>query len=75
MTWAKRNGYRASNGWTAGELCGHTVYVSYGHVGGVERFGRETLVRGDDGKVHVMTEEGATVLIHPDDRRLRILVK
>jgi hypothetical protein len=80
---AGRKGYRATT-WTAGELAEAmgpdlTVFVSFGHVGGVERFGREHMVRNGDHMDVVVDNPrdgaGRIAIKHPMSRELRILVK
>ena len=78
MAKARKLGYRPAR-WSVGELVKalgpeFTVYVSYGHVWGEERFGKERLRLAGD-RAEVILTNGGVIAAHPLDRRLRILVK
>lgn len=51
-------------------------YVSFGRVRGIERFGRQVMVKAEnDESLHVIGPGGSTEFIHPFSRSLRVLVK
>lgn len=75
---AKAAGFRPQV-WTIGDLAKtlgseFTVFTSFGHVNGVEGFGREAM-RLDGEYMNVVTEDGHVVIRRPMDRKVRILVK
>ena len=83
ITTAKAKGYIATE-WTAGELTAFVpegpdttvvLWISFGHVHGVERFGRHTLKRRAEGGLTMVLPNGNSVVQYPADRILRILSK
>jgi hypothetical protein len=50
------------------------LWISFGHVNGTERFSRNRYVAGPDGSLHLYASEGGKVIVHPADRKLRVLV-
>lgn len=83
ITAAKAKGYIATQ-WTAGELTEFVpegpdatvvLWISFGHVHGVERFGRHTLTRRAEGGLTMIRRDGSAVVMYPADRTLRILSK
>lgn len=50
------------------------VFESFGHVGGGECFGRTRYVADSEGNLHCYDSNGERKIIHPADRKLRILV-
>lgn len=64
---------------TAREIAGFAaegvVFDSFGHVGGSECFGRTRYVADAEGNLHCYDSDGVRKIIHPADRKLRILVK
>ena len=63
--------------WEARELAALSregvIFVSFGHVGGVERFGRTRYVADAAGSLHCYDSDGAKKIVHPAGRTLRIL--
>lgn len=49
------------------------LFESFGHVGGVEHFTRTRFVSDAAGNLHGYDSEGARKIIHPADRKLRVL--
>lgn len=68
--------YRVTT-WAAGEIAAlapeGVLFTSFGHVNGVECFGRNRYVAGPGGELHLYDSEGAVKILHPADRKLRIL--
>lgn len=64
---------------TAAQLAAHAtegvMWASFGHVGGREGFGRDRYVADPAGNLHVYDSTGRKVIIHPADRKLRILAR
>lgn len=50
------------------------VFESFGYVGGRESFGRTRYVADAEGNLHCYDSDGVRKIIHPADRKLRILV-
>ena len=78
---ARRKGLRPQT-WTAGDLAATlpangegSFLVSFGHVRGEERFGTQVVRRAADGGLVVTLPDGSTLLRHPSDRALRVLVR
>lgn len=77
VTTAGRKGFRPAR-ITAGNLAKSlgpefTVWTSFGHVNGVEMFGKDAMVL--DGEHVNVIAAGRVIIKHPLDRKLRILVK
>ncbi len=51
------------------------VWVSFGHVNGQERFGRDRFIADAEGNLHLYSSDGHRVLVHGAERPLRILTK
>lgn len=49
------------------------IFESYGHVNGVERFCRTRYRADSNGNLHGYDSDGAKKIIHPFDRKLRVL--
>ncbi len=74
--WYRPQGKFLTDTYTAGELAelGITVmWKSFGHVNGVEMFGRDRFLADSEGNLHVYAQDGHKVIVHPFQRRLRIL--
>jgi len=64
--------------YTAREIAGFVaegaVFESFGTVYGKEQFGRTRYIADAEGNLHCYDSEGVRKIIHPADRKLRILV-
>lgn len=49
------------------------IFDSFGSIGGVEHFGRTRYVADAAGNLHCYDSDGAKKIIHPAERKLRIL--
>lgn len=58
----------------AGFLSKGAVFESFGSVYGKERFGRTRYVADSEGNLHCYDSNGEKKIVHPADRKLRILV-
>lgn len=58
----------------AGFLSEGAVFESFGSVYGKERFGRTRYVADSAGNLHCYDSNGRKIIVHPADRKLRILV-
>lgn len=63
--------------YTAGELAAMApegeLYVSFGHVSGIERFSLDRYRMNENGGITVYGADGQIALSHPADRVLRVL--
>lgn len=51
------------------------IWESAGHVSGRELFGRSRYIADAAGNLHVYDSAGRKVIVHPADRRLRVLAR
>jgi hypothetical protein len=51
------------------------LFESFGHVNGREGFTRTRFMADPEGNLHGYDGEGARKIIHPADRKLRVLTK
>lgn len=63
--------------YTAAELAARddhgVIFESFGHLRGVETFGRTRYIADGLGNLHCYAWDGAKTIIHPADRKLRVL--
>lgn len=73
-----RKGFRVTV-WAAEELAAlapeGVIFGSFGHVNGVEMFGRNRYRADAEGNLHLYDSDGAKKIVHPASRKLRIITK
>lgn len=76
--WGPGKSYRVTM-WGAAELARlapeGAIFESFGHVRGKEGFSRTRYVADTAGNLHCYDSEGTKKIIHPADRKLRILTR